>query len=1155
MLGLAFSASAPRHPARIVPGPSLQDYSLANASANFAGRGFSSSRVDTLEIHVFLVQFAKEATDVGTTTGDGTFGSDKKNTYALEPAENRAKKPREHFQALFDFQKRYWDDVSHGKLVVEFKIFPTGDSLFYNLDRSMSWYSPAQAGDGESSKSFDSTRMSRILEFVSDAARKGAKDANGPFASAPSPTSTRHRAYLLLHAGANAFADGGKSGSTNANTKSDINDFYIEDSSFQFLRDRSRVVDTSHIKDSLGVVLHAAGADTLKRVMMLSETASQDGLNWGLHGILANQIGRAIGLPDTYDWVRGYNMMGRYCGMDFGGYLLNGAGFLPVRPSAWLRLYMGWATPVYATPSGARKFRLPPVGASSDSVLVIPMDDGEYLLVENRQRANTDGKVLLRTGALDGSPTIVEVAPDSVESLFLDSLDGKPNPRRLKGYILGANADAGIPASGLVTWKVNEWLLRSSMVYGGPNVWLGEFMRDRYRGITLVEADGIPTIGVAFTNAASQTSFDYGSGSDLLPHAKKTSGKRDTVTAIGPLAYASTQNLADGRSLVTMRSAWPADARAEKGVSAPAGDSVWTPGGDVDLNLSLDWGPYRDTLANFPVRLPPSWDGVALLPGPVAGSLWNIDTAGRPQLFLSDGTAGFGSRDTLLVPLAFDSVRTSVPSRYAQDSLEIPLQAVGAPLGRPLGTALLADTIVVRTATAIHLRWLVGGIPLRASDTAITVTTSHAGRFTAGPSVVSGMAWATTADTLFGFAPGKPTRSIRVPFAAHDLAEFHIGNHTGLAIVGDSGHLAFVDLVTDSVKRSSASLAPVFGEAFHVAVADFDRDGSDEAFVLGSRGSAHLVGLQGTLSGWPRRFDRGQDGAPETSVPALGDLDGDGRPEAVFTGNDRVFAVGGTGLPLSNWPVRISRTEPVGLATGSRRWPAGYIGSSPLLCDLDDNGRPEVLVGLPDARIAAFSASGAFWQGVLQGGTAGTGATPSYNQSQWPLAAGGRVGDTLRSPVLHLALVAAHGSEPTRLHAISSLSTLDGFRLSGAVPAWSWPAADARRSARLADSLLGAADAGSKEVSGFHIFPSPVRNKAGTFRWNLGRDAKRVTITVFDQTGYAILSRSDLATGRGARDLALSGLMWGTGVYAARIEIEWTEGGSSESWTRFGVLR
>lgn len=1172
LLGLVLSApTGPRSNARLLPGPSLQEFSLARQEVAplFAARSAAlSPRTDTLEIHVYLVQFRKESPDNGNTTGDGTFGSDTKVEYALEPASARAKRPREHFDRIFAFQKRYWSEVSQGKLVLEFRIFPTGDSLFYNLDADMGRYAPATANPGEKPSQFDSTRFSRFLEMVAHGTRKAAADPAGPFASAPSSSPTRHRGYLLVHAGANAFSDGGKAGPSNANTKSDLNDLFVEPSYFDYLKLRNgRTLDTTLIRDTSGLVLGKPGADTLQRIMVLSETASQDGLNWGQHGLLSNQIGRFIGLPDTYDWVRGSNsMMGRFCGMDVGGFLLPGSGFLPVRPSAWLRLYMGWATPVVAAPSGPRRFRLPPVGAGRDSVLVIPLDDGEYLLVENRQRTDALGRISLRTGSLDGSPdVVVDVSPDSVEHLFLDSLKGAPNPRRLKGYLLDARADAGMAGSGLLVWKVNEWLLRSALAYGGPNVWRGELMRDRYRGISLVEADGISTLGVVFTNAAGQTTQDFGSGADLLPHAKKTSTRRDTVVAIGPVAYSSTSNLADGRSLVTLRTTWPTPTRSEGGVSAPAGDSVSTPGGDQTLELALDWGPYRDTLARFPVRTSPAWGEASLLPGPVAGSLWVLDTAGRTQLVLPDGSPAFASRDTLRLSQRLGEVATTVPNAGELDSLRLPLQSVGPALGRPSGSALLGDTLVVRTSTGLHLRSLVGGIPVMASDTALVRDTFHPGSFQAGPVVLGGRAWVAAGDTVRGFAPDGTARSRRLPFAPHDLAELRRGARPFLVAAGPSGRVALLDLQTDSVTTLAASLDPVEGETFRLAVADFDRDGLEDAFVLGSRGSALMTGSAGLLPGWPRRFDRGQATAPETSPAALADLDRDGFPEAIFAGNDRVFAVGRGGAPLPGWPARISRTESVNQAAASLdrdsfadfsdRWPAGFVGSSPLVADLDGDGRPEVLAGLPDARIAAWDARGSSFRGELLGATPGTGASPVYGRSRWPLAAGGRVGDSTRPPVLHIVLVPARGSEPPRLHALSSLSSLDAFRLVGASASWSLPAGDARRSSRLSDSALAAPSQGTKEIAGFHIFPSPVRAKTGTFRWDLGRPARKATLTVFDQTGYAILSRSDLCTARGTCDLPLTDLRWGTGVYAARLEVEWSEGGSSESWTRFGVVR
>ena len=1171
LVGLVLSAPAgSRTINRLLPGPALQDFSLARQEVAplFAARSAAlSSRTDTLEIHVFLVQFRKESPDNKATTGDGTFGSDSSFKYALEPASNRARQPRDHFDQIFAFQKRYWNEVSQGRLVLEFRIFPTGDSLFYTLDSEMGRYRPPEATGGEKPSQFDSTLNLRFMELVAHASRKAASDPSGPFAQAPSRTSTRHRGYLLVHAGANAISDGGKLGSSEANTKSDLYSGFVDPSYFGFFKyGRRRAMDSSLFRDTLGLVLGKPGADTLTQLMVLSETASQDGLNWGQHGLLANQIGRFVGLPDTYDWTQGLSVMGRFCGMDLGGFQLPGSGFLPVRPSAWLRLYMGWATPVVATPSGPRKYRLPPVGAGRDSVLVIPLDDGEYLLVENRQRTDALGRVKVRTGSLDGAPDlVVDVSPDSVEQLFLDSLDKRPNARRLKGYLLDASPDAGMPGSGLLVWKASEWVLRSALLYGGPNIWRGEFMRDRYRGVSLVEADGIPTLGVVFTNAVGQTTQDFGSGADILPHIRKTSNRSDTIVAIGPMAYTSTKNLADGRSLVTLRASWPSPTRPESGILAPTRDSVFTSGGDQTIEFSLDWGPYRDTLARFPVRTPPAWGDASLLPGPVPGSLWVLDTAGRTQLLLSDGSPAFASRDTLRMSQSWDGIATTVPTAGDLDSLRLPLQTIGPALGRPLGSALLGDTLVVRTSSGVHFRALANAIPVMAADTAIVHDVSKPGTFQAGPAVVAGRAWVASGDTIHGFGSDSSARSRRLPFAPHDLAELRRGGRPFLAATGPSGRVAVMDLQTDSVTTLAASLDPIQGETFRIAVADFDRDGLEDAFVLGSRGSSLMAGWGGMLPGWPRRFDRGQATAAETSPAALADLDRDGFPEAIFTGNNRVYAVGRSGAPLPGWPARISRTESVGQAAASLdrdsfadfsdRWPAGFVGSSPLVADLDDDGRPEVLVGLPDARIAAWDARGSAYQGVLQGATPGTGASPVYTQSRWPLAAGGRVGDSTRPPVLHLAMMPARGSEPPRLHALSSLSTLDAFRLVGASSSWNLPGGDARRSSRLSDSALATPSQGAKEIAGFHIFPSPVRAKTGTFRWNLGRPARKSTLTVFDQTGYVILSRTDLCAARGTCDLPLSDLRWGTGVYAARLEVEWSEGGSSESWTRFGVVR
>ena len=78
-------------------------------------------------------------------------------------------------------------------------------------------------------------------------------------------------------------------GQKGANTPGDFLDIYISRADWIYLPDTLSGVVIDKV-DSLnnGIVLKGAAIDTLKSMMVVSETASQDGLNSGINGIVVN---------------------------------------------------------------------------------------------------------------------------------------------------------------------------------------------------------------------------------------------------------------------------------------------------------------------------------------------------------------------------------------------------------------------------------------------------------------------------------------------------------------------------------------------------------------------------------------------------------------------------------------------------------------------------------------------------------------------------------------------------------------------------------------------------------------------------------------------------------------------------------------------------
>ena len=495
---------------------------------------------DVLDIRILRVEFKKEIPNNSLTTGDGTFNSDTKD-YKLDP--KGARDSEEYWKNHIKFAENYFKKASDGRVSINAEVYPKNKKA-YQLQKNIIDYNRTTRKKGEKLAEFDSLRVVDYTHFINDVLSLVKKESPEAFAPAPSYAK---RVILIAHAGNSRLVDGGTLGTKGANTPGDFIDAHID----------STWCDE---RECFWRGFEVSKADSLFSVMVSSETASQDSLNWGINGTIISQIGRELGLPYSYDVVKGYSRLGYFDGMDFAGSNA-GNGFFPSLPSAWMRANKGWAS----VKDINKKESIEICAAGYDKcgttpqIVKIPINNNEYILLENRQRTyRADGKISIK---MAGGKS-VEIPVDSLNSLFLDKESGVIESIE--------ETDAALPASGIVAWHVNDWYIKEILPYGAINAWNGDTLKDHQFGISLIEADGVLGLGKEFKNGGESV-FYFGSGSDLIPHKKF---KKDTVFSINPSGYANTASTFGGYSGIKITAKIPKDAKPEKTFNAFTGDSV-----------------------------------------------------------------------------------------------------------------------------------------------------------------------------------------------------------------------------------------------------------------------------------------------------------------------------------------------------------------------------------------------------------------------------------------------------------------------------------------------------------------------------------------------------------------------------------------------------
>lgn len=1156
-------------------------------------KSMAGGNPDTLEIFVLYTQFKEEpaSDDITTTTGLGTFDSYKDSKSTLDPV--GARKHRYYLDKHMEFARHYFETISNGRFSIDWKIFPTPNSTNgiiepYQLSQNIPYYNPSRK-DKEKGTVFNKRKAQSLMKFIAETLRKADAASENPFSVPKSTSPNRKRAYLIFHAGHNGMVDGGHLGQLGANTPNDFIDFFATGGDFELLDSLPKETNPllAQQMDSMGVVVGPASLkDTIREVMTLSESASQDGVNFGINGILVNQIARQIGMPDTWDRGTGFTQLGYYDMMDVGH--LSMLGHVPNFPSAWLRIYMGWDDAITASPNDKGIFESKlwaPQLVGQNHIVKVPLNSKEYLLIENRQKTIGDSLTVWFSYPqnkddvqfLDSGSIAIHVS--AIDSLLLDSICATNkkcvvNPKKPKGIITKMSSyEAGLPGSGLVVWHVNEWFIEEAIRYGAVNV--SDKDTKQFLGLALVEADGDMTMGIEGKDATGQSFFDFGEPSDAIPHIKKrlkmvngdSTWKVDTLRYIHPYGLANTSAWNDARSGLILEAVFPDSAKFRREKNAITGDSIRN-FADSALMLRVH---YRELVAvkkpinsKWPLQgLPaPHQPSILVLPSD-SGTLIDVSGRGDVELFNMSGNPVLSLSDSVRLDRHYDSLLTLLPTALHRDSLLVSIHSLGSAIGEIDDLVGVSDTaFVARTRSGkaiLYSPWSSDSLgrikDLGAEYTSGLIVYSNKIYLMSDTSVVIFNSDGTLDKTFSG--PGRTVTNWAI-----------LAKNGDLVAVDEKGALFHLDTEKNQGRWVVASLSNT-AQDFSVVASDFNRNEHPDVWVLGSSGMMNLVefkdGQWDTLPGFPRiaaRLVAGQNPRDKkfNSPPAVGDLNSDGYPDILFAVSNGLTAMDYRGNPISGWPFIFNATQPLGLASSDTTMAAGIVGSNPIISKWDNE--PVVFCATPDGYIEAINGRGQLVNTTSFDSTleyARYSSRPSLQLRDFPLTMSS-ISYGTSNVFTQLAL--AKVKEGNILIAKDEKGYRDAWVLSKAdVSATSWPVwggSNGRTYFYATDSLNQVvATAPTSKIIEFHLYPAPLKEDIATIHLNLGDKASKLRLRVFNLAGRVVREESytDFPYAGVSRDRHIDMGMLGANVYSVLAEVWFADGKKDSKWFRIGVIR
>jgi hypothetical protein len=251
--------------------------------------------------------------------------------------------------------------------------------------------------------------------------------------------------------------------------------------------------------------------------------------NYGfINAVMVHEFGHSIGFADLYNTMNNSPQVGYYDIMDSGGAPLIGAdlddtiywleGIYPALPGSWSRIMafeddyrargilkditeFDLTEPINVLPS-SKVFDANALNDSTAYIVKIPLNDTEYLLIENRQiDPDGDGGNVVMTSNDDRVilyPTYPLPNPDNSNNYEYDFLlPGFTRPDQADEYTLNYGG-------GLLVWHIDDAILAENDNYINNTV----NIRHSNRAVKIIEADNIDDIGNPYSMFWQGTAYE-----------------------------------------------------------------------------------------------------------------------------------------------------------------------------------------------------------------------------------------------------------------------------------------------------------------------------------------------------------------------------------------------------------------------------------------------------------------------------------------------------------------------------------------------------------------------------------------------------------------------------------------------------------------------